>query len=469
MVLFSCPAKTVTLGGGIQLDVTYELRGGTEGCVLVQVVPQGLPDVSTQASLAGQPRAGKLSFGINQELADGGGLWPQQLSSIIASLHDATCNDPIVAQVSLDNARAMFPDGTIRIESVVLIEPETDGGAAGGGAGGSGGAAGGGSAGGTATGGGAAGGTAMGGGAAGGSAMGGGAAGGGSASCSFVPFAAPITGTVKDLAVFDVGALWIAGEGPAKLATRMPGGGFVAGSCTAPSSFDAVWARSDGTAYFGVGNSGVLYSSTPAGAACIMVASDINTSGKVTAISGGTAKIFVGNDNGHVTRDDVVNQNSADDQPLQAIEDIYAFTDTDVYAVGISTTSGSKGGIVHFDGSNWTELISPGGQSELNAVSFVNSSLGFAAGQVVYRFDGATWTLTSIGLPSGCSVITGLAAISATSVYAVCGDSHVYHHDGTGWMTVATKVGSNFSRIRGTSECDLWAVGTAGGLLTTNR
>jgi hypothetical protein len=284
-----------------------------------------------------------------------------------------------------------------------------------------------------------------------------------------MPFAAPITGNLNDLAVFDVGALWIAGEGPAKLANRMPGGAFVAGNCSMPSSLDAVWARNDGTAYFGAGNSGILYSSTPGGAACVNVASDINTSGRVTAISGGIAKIFVGNDNGHVTRDDLLNQNSSDAQPLQAIEDIYAFSDTDVYAVGISTTSGSKGGIVHFDGSNWTEQISPGGQSALNAVSFVNSSLGFAAGQVIYRFDGANWTLSGISLPSGCSVITGLAAISETSVYAVCGDSHVYHHDGSNWMTVATKVGSNFSRIRGTSECDLWAVGTAGGLLTTNH
>jgi hypothetical protein len=485
VVLFSCPPKTAFSGGGIQLDVTYELRGGNQGCIEVEAVPHGVPGVSTQASLDGQPRSGTLSFPINQALSDGG-LWPQQLDSIIASLYDVSCDGDAGAVVSttLFGMDALFPDQTIHVLPVSLFEPVMDGGAAGGGAGGGGAGGGGGATGGGATGGGATGGGATGGGATGGGAMGGGAAGGGAAgggmdTCdgTFVTFPQPFGGgAITDLSVYTPGRVWLVGANP-RLALRTPDvqdGGFVSASdCTQQSSYDAVWARSDGRAYVARGNQPFLYTTAGPDAGCSVLTSSLETSGNVTAIGGGDTLVFVANDRGYVTRVPIDGGTPIADQPLAGeVRDLVAFADDDVFVFGTDSTSNHKAAFAHWDGVMWwAYALATASNTELYAASFVDQDHVYAAGAGGSLFqglgglrDGGLWT-TDVPVPSQCNPVFGLKVTAGGDKYIVCNDNNVYHYD-AGWGSVGSHGGTNFTRIRGTSKCDLWAVGN-GGLMTT--
>ena len=61
-----------------------------------------------------------------------------------------------------------------------------------------------------------------------------------------------------------------------------------------------------------------------------------------------------------------------------------------------------------------------------------------------------------------------LWSLSDQNLYAVCTDTHIYHWDGAAWAQAHTLGGTDFIRIRGTSQCDLWAVGSSAGLATTH-
>ena len=80
-------------------------------------------------------------------------------------------------------------------------------------------------------------------------------------------------------------------------------------------------------------------------------------------------------------------------------------------------------------------------------------------------------------LLSGCSsigtapfIVRGLKAYSGTDIYAVGDSNHVAHYNGAGWTTFATFNNTTaLKRIRGTTACDLWTVGSNGVVATTNK
>jgi hypothetical protein len=303
--------------------------------------------------------------------------------------------------------------------------------------------------------------------------MGGGAAGGGN-TCdgTFVTFPQPFGGgAIADLAVYQPGSVWLVGPNP-RLSLRTPDvhdGGFInAGGCMQQGNYDAVWARPDGRAYVARGNQPFLYTTAAPDAGCTVLTSSLDTNGNVTAIGGGDTLIFVGNDHGYVTRVPMDGGTPIADQPLVEVQDLVALGDDNVYVFGTDSSSNHKAAFAHFDGLGWTtNSIATASNTEIYTASFVDPYNVWTAGAGGYLFhgplDGGNWS-TDVATP--CDPVVGLKVTADGDKYVVCNDTKVYQYD-AGWAAVGSQSGSNFTHIRGTSKCDLWAVGSNGGLLTS--
>ena len=165
----------------------------------------------------------------------------------------------------------------------------------------------------------------------------------------------------------------------------------------------------------------------------------------------------------------------------QGLEDVFALSSTNVWAVGGGSTC-------RWDGQQWIRYpaapgpnpgqsidlqdVSGTGPSNVWAVGVLGSSCG--EGQVCFsgvieRWNGTSWSFRSTG-----AVLNGVHALSATDVYAV-GTGRgptILHFDGTRWETVPEPTpllaGSLFA-VDSAGTRDLWAVGSrlADGTLRT--
>ncbi|MBA2680582.1 MAG: hypothetical protein H0U76_19570 [Ktedonobacteraceae bacterium] len=146
---------------------------------------------------------------------------------------------------------------------------------------------------------------------------------------------------------------------------------------------------------------------------------------------------------------------------LQAVA---ALSPSNVYAVGYSLTVISKSSqfrqplIEHLNGSSWSVMTSPsiglGVDSTLTGVAAISATNIYAVGTVITggglieHFDGFHWSV--VGHQPACN-FNAIAAISATDMYTVgSGPVCIVHFNGTGWNKVAS----------GASDAALFAVTT---------
>lgn len=172
--------------------------------------------------------------------------------------------------------------------------------------------------------------------------------------------------------------------------------------------------------------------------------------------------------------------------------DVFALSDTEVFAVGLAGT------IVHYNGDETVEMQS-GVTSHLNAIwgAAANNIFAAGAGGVILHFDGTTWSpmdsgttdnLKTIWGNSGNDIwigsdltlsyvlhydgtgwtripldtprrVYGLWGTSESDVYAACNAS-LLHWDGEGWSVVLTNTDVNFTGIWGSSTTDIYAITT---------
>ncbi len=499
-------------GGGVQVNVTYRLSGGSAGCVRVRAVPDVGKDDASEIGLEGRPRMGGVRVGVNRR-----DEWPEPGVTLISTLHAASCADPAVVTRTLT---ARFPSGTVDELDVTLEEPVSDGGQAGGAgggggggdagggggaAGGSGGGAAGGSGGGAAggSGGGAAGGSGggaaggSGGGAAGGMAGGGGGgaaggaaggtaggSGGGTAGGSgggspircdggFVIVAAPATMDVNDVSVL-AGGVWIGGTNSPRLAFRdavSGDGGFVGPSGTCSENADALWAAPGGPVFF-AGNFGRIDRLASTSAAC--TAGPVVQNSRVTSMIGfpvgGGYEVIVGHEDGRISHRGLdglmltLTQDMGDD--VWAID---GFSPNTLYASG-GAGGGGRGAIFKRQpDAGWTtDLALTTGNTRLFALSVASPALAYAAGETpsVYRLSDGGW-VPDMATPF---TIRSLEAFSETAIYAVGDSATVQKWNGNQWQQVASFAGvTSLKEIRGDSECNLWVVGPGGFVATTNQ
>ena len=108
--------------------------------------------------------------------------------------------------------------------------------------------------------------------------------------------------------------------------------------------------------------------------------------------------------------------------------------------------------ILHFDGTSWSRVAAPSVDRSLLAVAVLSPTNAWAAGGAkgrppsdteagVAHWNGTSWSAVSSPNPNpnGTSLLLGIAAISATNIYAV--GSAIEHWDGTSWSLIATPSG----------------------------
>jgi len=177
---------------------------------------------------------------------------------------------------------------------------------------------------------------------------------------------------------------------------------------------------------------------------------------------------------------------------------VSALSATDAWAVGFDAgvASSSQGGaavnsdtslIEHWDGTHWRALEPPAlptlhaYEVALHAVAAVSPTNAWAAGFADYKgliehWDGGRWSVSPFPAPKtssaeDSSAIFGLAAVSATDVWAVGSSSFAHkesclleHWDGEAWsaVTCPEPAGTGDAKLDSITEIspnDLWAVG----------
>ncbi len=164
---------------------------------------------------------------------------------------------------------------------------------------------------------------------------------------------------------------------------------------------------------------------------------------------------------------------------------VTAISSTDVWAVGEETTTTL---VEKWNGTTWSIIPSAsrtGSSNYLTSVVSVSSKTLWAAGYsisssnaqyatLMEKWNGTAWKIVASPTPSSTSnlYISGIAAISSSSVWAVGGDEStkgkikpiIEHWNGSTWSLVSgAKVGTNetelygITRVPGTSM--LWSVG----------
>jgi hypothetical protein len=180
---------------------------------------------------------------------------------------------------------------------------------------------------------------------------------------------------------------------------------------------------------------------------------------------------------------------------LQALQsagynDLDGKSSTDIYGAA------SPSGLIHYDGTGWSEVGSPG-EYGLDALSVVSAGEIYAVGfRKAYRFDGAAWHefydfgnygfFWDVWTLDGSSVfaagfggvlrfdeslalvdsvytgqlMTGIWGSSYSDVFVIGRYDSVLHFDGTDWASVSVGAGGRFEDIHGVGPDEVYAVGT---------
>ncbi|MDY0001802.1 MAG: hypothetical protein RBU30_10940 [Polyangia bacterium] len=137
-----------------------------------------------------------------------------------------------------------------------------------------------------------------------------------------------------------------------------------------------------------------------------------------------------------------------------ALRAVWGSGPNDVYAVG------QQGNLLHFNGATWTPQS--GFAGHLMAVWGTSAADVFVAGaQGIIHFDGSQWTQMS--LPASASGLTGLWGTAPDNVFAVGGDPNgfILHYDGSFWREFVTGSIGAQTAIAGSSDTSVLAVGGA--------
>jgi hypothetical protein len=161
-----------------------------------------------------------------------------------------------------------------------------------------------------------------------------------------------------------------------------------------------------------------------------------------------------------------------------------AASPADIWAVGIfSDNAVAQTLVLHWDGTTWAQVPSPSpgsSFSELAAVTATSASNAWAAGDyssaagggnktLILHWNGSKWATVPSPSPASFNTLTGLAATSAASAWAVgdlgttLGDrTLILHWNGTAWKQVPSPspaLGDDLTGVAATSATSAWAAG----------
>ena len=163
-----------------------------------------------------------------------------------------------------------------------------------------------------------------------------------------------------------------------------------------------------------------------------------------------------------------------------ALNGVAAVGGSSIWAVGFQNDSGfiPRTLTEHWNGTQWSVVTSPNvgpGNNQLYGVVALSSSLVWAAGftgqqngppqTLAERWNGTQWSVVSSANQIGGASLSGVAAISASDIWAVGSDvsgALTEHWNGTQWSFVSNPdqgTSHYLSGVAALSTSDVWAVG----------
>jgi hypothetical protein len=151
--------------------------------------------------------------------------------------------------------------------------------------------------------------------------------------------------------------------------------------------------------------------------------------------------------------------------PLPPLQALWGSSPSDVFAVGANETA------LHFDGTFWTKMLTPGTGSWLMAVwgSCATDVYTCGSSGVILHYDGLSWTIAR----NHGEICTGIWGSSSNNIYAVGrgqtnGPGEIVHYDGSAWTVLSIPVSPRLNGVLGFSANDVYAVGEVGAILHWN-
>jgi hypothetical protein len=178
---------------------------------------------------------------------------------------------------------------------------------------------------------------------------------------------------------------------------------------------------------------------------------------------------------------------------LSELRSVSAASATDIWAVGQSHdgTLPNRTLVQHWDGTEWKIVPSPSPDTQLNELSAVAAlsandvwAVGHRGGTdqtqspletLILHWDGVSWSqVPSPNIPGVANYLSGIAAISATDIWAVGGAGGgplSIHWNGSAWSVVPVRRDGGLSSERlvavsGAAGNDVWAVGIGKGIFS---
>ncbi|MBI3181355.1 MAG: putative metal-binding motif-containing protein [Myxococcales bacterium] len=266
-------------------------------------------------------------------------------------------------------------------------------------------------------------------------------------------------------AAYGRGKVWIAGDNGA-LRVRDGQGPFQSfdGRCIA--DWRAAWARPNVGRVYLSGISAPLVSMDRTGGGCTEVLSQQTLNADVWALSGtgGNSVELFGAGSELVFRVDPDDPQDLDiwRMPNRNLFAVHAVADRDVWAVGYDS-SAKRSLILHYDGSSWSTSAHPSFGGPLRAISMIEPSSGFAAGDEgnVLRWAGAAWVsfpTPYAAVPKNRPKLFAVGAFGVNNVYAASEDGTVWRYT-SGWRPLHLDSGGELVDLAGSGPDDLWAIG----------
>jgi hypothetical protein len=149
------------------------------------------------------------------------------------------------------------------------------------------------------------------------------------------------------------------------------------------------------------------------------------------------------------------------------IRGVDGLADDDMWAVFGTPVTPVYGGIIHWNGVRWSDVLTD--TTSLLDVDILSVDQGWAVGfnRQIYAWDGLSWSDAPSQVPSSGGPLWAVSAISAEDAWAAGADGLLAHWDGSSW-TVApgppeASLGKvQFYGIKMLAQDDVWVVGSQG-------
>jgi hypothetical protein len=149
------------------------------------------------------------------------------------------------------------------------------------------------------------------------------------------------------------------------------------------------------------------------------------------------------------------------------LRSIWGTSPSNLYVVGGTPPDGTRGIILHYNGSGWSRVPTPE-SSEITDIWGSSADDIWAVGKagLILHYDGSNWTKINAPVGERLSAIWGS---SRTNVFAVGSKGTILHYDGSGWSKMESGTVEDLFDVWGVSAGSVFAVGANGTILLGTR